>query len=89
MVESLSDGWCLDQNGDDQNNGITTIPGNFTSSDCFVVCRAEDNGRITGCEWDNNGTCAYHTKPLSGGSGNKDHTCLVLKGKHLKTTHSY
>ena len=74
------DGWCLDKNGLDENDGFSTIPGSFTLNGCLNSCHQQMNGIVTGCEWHVNGKCVYHTRPLSGGSGNTDFTCSNLKG---------
>ena len=74
------DGWCLDKNGLDENDGFSTIPGSFTLNGCLNSCHQQMNGIVTGCEWHVNGKCVYHTRPLSCGSGNTDFTCLILKG---------
>ena len=71
-------GWCLDENGNDQNIGTKTspTPNSFTSVECLAKCLNMTN--VTGCEYHNDGGCAYHTKYISGGNGNNDYLCWTL-----------
>ena len=69
----------------DQNNGVVTIPGSFTSEDCSTACRNQHGVTVTGYEWHNSGRCAYHTKPISGGSGNNDYTCWTKRVNRRRT----
>ena len=80
----VSDGWCLDANGDDQNNGSLSIPGSYEPNECFKKCLAVSHGtKVTGCESHEGGRCSYHTNPVSGGSGDTDTNCWILKGMHI------
>ena len=64
-------GWCLDQHGQEQKEGVWTFPGLFTWDECLRSCK-DQLPRATACEWYENGNCGYHTKAVSGGSGDKD-----------------
>ena len=74
-----SRGWCLDQNRNDQNHGVVIISGFFASEDCLQACMDQENVKVTGCEWNNSGKCAYHTKPILSGGGSHDYTCWIMK----------
>ena len=80
IIHSISEiaesGWCVDQHGQDQNEGVHGIPGHFTWVQCLQSCKHKLYA--TGCEWDTNGTCAYHTATVSGGSGDGNHKCQKL-----------
>ena len=73
-------GWCLNEDGYDQNKGQTTIqplPNSFSSIDCIERCLTISN--ITGCEYDEGSHgCAYHTMPVSHGSGDRRYYCWLL-----------
>ena len=72
-------GWCLDENGDDQNVGtvsITPIPNSFTAMDCLMECL--NSTGVKGCEYNVNRGCAYHTQPVSRGNGNEGYWCWTL-----------
>merc|ERR1712241_378197 len=73
IVES---GWCLDQNGEDQNKGVHSFPGRYTWDQCLQLCNAESGA--TGCEWNTGRQCACHTAAVSGGSGDPEYQCLKL-----------
>ena len=77
------DGWCVDENGEDQNEGTITIPGHFSSPrSCFNACIHQTHGlKITGCEYHIHGGCGYHTNFVSGGSGAKDYTCWTMNSQ--------
>ena len=76
-------GWCLNEDGHDQNRGSVTInvTNSFTADNCFDACiRNDKNHSITGCEYHDGGGCAYHTRSLSGANGNQEYTCWILNG---------
>ena len=64
-------GWCLDQHGQEQKEGVWTFPGLFTWDECLRSCK-DQLPRATACEWYENGNCGYHTEAVSGGSGDED-----------------
>ena len=73
-------GWCENENGEDQNTGsktFTPLPNSFTSIECLEKCLNQTN--VKGCEYDTitNG-CAYHTMPVSSGSGDNRYYCWLL-----------
>ena len=72
----MESGWCLDQNGEDQNQGVQIFPGGFTWDQCLQLCKATSGA--TACEWNTGGQCAYHTAAVSGGSGDPEYQCLKL-----------
>ena len=76
ISEIAESGWCVDQYNQDQNEGVYSIPGDFTWNQCLQSCKTKLYA--TGCEWDKNRTCAYHTATVSGGSGGSDHKCQKL-----------
>ena len=79
-------GWCLDEDGRDQNRDSVTInvTNSFTADNCFDACiRNDKNHSITGCEYHDGGGCAYHTRSLSGANGNQEYTCWILNGGFL------
>ena len=71
-------GWCLDENGKDQNDGLVHLwTGvvnlfDFIGAACFKRCLEEwRNGKATGCEFYSDNLyekCHYHTKTVSKGS---------------------
>ena len=80
FFDSAEYGWCLNEDGYDQNKGQTTIqplPNSFSSIDCIERCLTITN--ITGCEYDEGSHgCAYHTMPVSSGSGDRRYYCWLL-----------
>ena len=81
MFFQAEDGYCLDENGEDQNRGSHTfedIPNTFSPIDCLEKCLNQTN--VKGCEYDEyTQGCAYHTMPVSRGSGSRtSHWCWVL-----------
>ena len=76
ISEIAESGWCVDQHSQDQNEGVYSIPGDFTWNQCLQSCKTKLYA--TGCEWDKNRTCAYHTATVSGGSGDSGHKCQKL-----------
>ena len=64
----------MEEYGLDQNSGVVSIAGSFSSIDCLSACQNQ-NVEVTGCESHVDGGCAYHTEPVSGGSGDVGYTC--------------
>ena len=54
LTKNVADyGWCLDENGEDQNRGAITfkgLPNSHTALDCLEKCLNQTN--IKGCEYD-------------------------------------
>jgi hypothetical protein len=79
-------GYCLDGNGNDQNDGVFhLITGNYFSSEQqqqagLDLCReAARKGEITACEVTTSG--AYmHTKEVQSAKPHNNHQCFIAKG---------
>lgn len=91
MIEAKSVGWCLNEKQTDQNEGSRVLPGQFESIQCLKTCQDIKEKsmlygiRITGCEHSSySNTCQYHTKPVSGGSGNNGYTCWTFDDGNYK-----
>ena len=79
MDEEAHSGWCLNERGLDQNEGHKNQANNLNKLECLKYCKEVMNVNVTGCEYHHSGSCIYHSKPLSGGSGNHDFTCWVFR----------
>ena len=73
-------GYCLNEDGVDQNTGSFTfkgLPNSFSPIDCLERCLNQSG--VTGCEYhETTHGCAYHTEPISGGSGSSSYWCWTL-----------
>ena len=79
-----SSGYCLNKDGNDQNTGVELLEGTFTKLGCIKECVHIQinypNLNMEGCEYDSKyGKCAYHTEPVSSGSGDSRDACWVRK----------
>ena len=83
----IEDGFCLDENGRDQNFNKINIPGVFAWDKCLQSCRSKS--AATACEWHSGGTCGYHTLAVSGGSGHPNFKCEVLGNYLVSISSSY
>lgn len=72
-------GFCLNERGSDQNDGIKNLVNRNNKLECLQYCEEVMSTRVTGCEYHRDGHCSYHSKPVSGGNGNQDYTCWVLR----------
>ena len=81
------DGFCLDENGQDQNVGTIIISRVFAWDECLQSCRSKS--AATACEWHSGGTCTYHTHAVSGGSGDPDYKCEILGNYLVSISYSY
>ena len=81
------DGFCLKENGGDQNSGVigkgamTISNGNTTEAQeqCLEICKQYEGA--TGCEvlWIHTTVeCYVHTQEIARGNGDGDHACWVF-----------
>ena len=78
--DGQSHGWCLNNNGSDQEQGYSMFPEPLEKNACLAACHTmQKYVAITGCEHNLYGACTYHTMPISGGSGDHGYTCWVLE----------
>ena len=77
-------GFCVDQNGKDQNNGVNklnAVPGNNLGIEraCLALCHAYEGA--TGCERifsGGNAGCHVHTKEIEKGNDRMGHACWIF-----------
>ena len=77
------EGWCLDENGVDQNDGAISLGYGWNESKCLEMCKDRKKfENVSACEYhkDSKG-CGYHTNPVSKGSGHQDmaYTCWIFQ----------
>jgi hypothetical protein len=79
-------GYCLDGNGNDQNDGVAWVAsGNYFSSEQqqqagLDLCReAARKGEITACEVTTSGVY-MHTKEVQSANSHSNHQCFIAKG---------
>ena len=77
-------GPCLNKNGTSQKKGFEKLDlnGEPTKQKCFLECKGIEEA--TACEYSDDGTCGFHTYPISGGGGDSSFACLVLNRSMLK-----
>ena len=75
-------GICLDEDGKDQDTGVTPAPKELSKDGCLNWCNLQDSA--TGCEYQiGPKMCFVHTKSVLFASGNSRSLCFVfdrLKG---------
>ena len=76
-------GYCLDENGIDQNSGGIEPPaGDMTGEECLDWCSQQS--LATGCEWNiAKKDCLAHTYSVSSASGGQGMLCAVILPKGL------
>ena len=79
----MEDGYCLDIDGEDQNERVIQLDMNMGEGHLFMTCLqlCLAHPGATGCEviWneDNHG-CYLHTSEVALGSGSDNHKCWIL-----------
>ena len=76
-------GYCVDENGHDQELGAAPIGYNALSENsCLEECqriKKDEFYGVTGCEYNLiTRTCVYHTRPVTHGNNDYGFTCWLF-----------
>jgi len=71
-------GWCLDENGIDQHQGMVRLSPRSSVAACIHQCKSYPGA--TGCEVNHYGRqCSVHTRPISRGNYRRPYQCFKFQ----------